>query len=104
MCSSSLRGLETYGVKGILTFTVDGTAYEVCPGESRVVPRGVEHHFINLHDETARCLTVQTHGSIGPEYYREVAAIVNAGGPPDPVKVKEAMGRHGVIAVPPKRV
>jgi hypothetical protein len=38
---------------------------------------------------------------IGPEYFREMAAIVNTGGPPDIEKIKAVMARHGLVAVMP---
>jgi hypothetical protein len=82
--------------------TVDGKTYELKPGESLVVPKGVDHHFDNRHEGLARGMTVQTPGTIGPDYYREMAAILNAGGPPDMARVQETMRKHGLVAVPPK--
>jgi hypothetical protein len=39
---------------------------------------------------------------IGTDYFREIAAIVNAGGPPDPENIKAVMTRHGLVpALPP---
>ena len=37
-----------YGVRGTLTWTVDGDASDVSPGEVLVIPRGVVHRFENL--------------------------------------------------------
>jgi hypothetical protein len=39
---------------------------------------------------------------IGPQYFREVAAIVNAGGPPDRAKLTATMQRFGLLAAPPE--
>jgi hypothetical protein len=39
---------------------------------------------------------------IGPEYFREMAAIVNAGGPPDLEKIKAVMTRHGLFPLCPR--
>src|SRR3954464_4452992 len=34
-----------YGLEGVLTWTVDGVASEVAPGETLVIPRGAVHRF-----------------------------------------------------------
>jgi len=39
---------------------------------------------------------------IGPEYLREMAAIVNAGGPPDLEKIKAVMTKHGLVPALPR--
>ena len=88
-----------YGLEGVLTYTVDGTVREVRAGDSLVIPRGAVHHFANLHEGTARSLNVQTPGKFGPAYFRELAAVLNAGGPPDRAKLGEIMGRYGVEPV-----
>ncbi len=86
-----------YGLAGTVTTTVDGKAHEVQPGESVFVPRGAVHHHQNLHDGDARALVMMSPGSIGRRYFDEIAALVNAGGPPDPAKVNEIMLRHGLV-------
>jgi hypothetical protein len=47
---------------------------------------------------TFKALCVITPAAIGPEYFREAAAVINAaaGGPPDRVKMAEIMRRHGL--------
>ena len=35
------------GVEGVLTWTLDGVANEVGPGETLLIPRSVVHHFVN---------------------------------------------------------
>jgi hypothetical protein len=52
----------------------------------------------------AKALAVVTPGLLGPDYFQEMAAIVNAGGPPDPNKINGVMARHGLVAVMPTRV
>jgi len=86
-----------YGLDGVLTSTVDGKRHELRRGDSLFVPRGAVHVHDNLHDETARVLSVLTPGSIGRRYFEEVAAVVNAGGKPDLGRVKEIMQRHGLV-------
>ena len=64
------------------------------------------HGFNNLQSVDAKALAVVTPALIGPDFFVEMAAIVNAGGPPDMAKLKETMLRHGLVpaAVPPETV
>jgi quercetin dioxygenase-like cupin family protein len=86
-----------YGLDGTLTMTVDGAVHEVTPGAAVFVPRGAVHGFQNRHAGAARTLAVLTPGSIGRAYFEELAALVNAGGPPDLARVKDIMLRHGLV-------
>src|SRR6266542_5824279 len=74
-----------YGLEGVLTWTVEGTATGVGPGEALCIARGAVHHFDNTRDVDARALAIVTPGILGPDFFREVAAILDAaaGGPPD---------------------
>jgi quercetin dioxygenase-like cupin family protein len=85
-----------YGVRGTLTWTVDGVASAVGPGEVLCIPRGVVHHFENLGREDATQLAVITPGVLGPGYFRDLAAIMNVDGPPDLAAALEVMRRHGL--------
>ncbi len=87
-----------YGVAGVLTWTVEGKAVEVGPGEVLLIPRGAVHQFDNAGDSDAKALAVVTPGILGPGYFREVAAILDAaaGGPPDYAALGEVMQRHGL--------
>jgi quercetin dioxygenase-like cupin family protein len=91
-----------YGLDGVLTWTVEGAQTEVGPGEALVISRGAVHHFDNTGDLDARALAIVTPGILGPEFFREVAAILDAsgGGPPDLAAIAAVMGRHGLTAVP----
>ena len=80
----------------MLTYTIDGVVRQVGAGQSVVVPRGATHHFANLHERVARFLSVQTPGKFGPAYYREIGAVIAAGGPPDRAKLGEIMTRYGI--------
>jgi quercetin dioxygenase-like cupin family protein len=91
-----------YMLAGTLTLTVDGQKRELRTGDSHFIARGSVHNFMNLHAEPARALSVQTPGTIGPEFYKEAGAVMGAGGPPDPRKIGEVMGRFGIVPVPPK--
>jgi hypothetical protein len=50
----------------------------------------------------AYSIAVITPALVGPIYFKEVAEIINAGGPPDVVKLKQVMAKHGLIPVKPK--
>ena len=92
------------GLSGVVTFTVDGTPVEVGPGQALCIPRGAVHRFDNPGSEEAKALCVVTPAAIGPEYFREMRAVLSAsaGGPPDRNKMMEIMRRHGLTpAAPP---
>jgi quercetin dioxygenase-like cupin family protein len=86
-----------YGVEGVLTFTVDGKTVHIGQGESFFIPRGAVHGFDNLQKTDAKALAVVTPALIGPDFFKESAAIVNAGGPPDIEKLKAVLAKHGLI-------
>ena len=87
-----------YGLEGVLTWTVEGTPTDVGPGEALVIPRGVVHQFDNGGDVDAKALAIVTPGILGPDYFREVAAVLDAaaGGPPDMAAIGAVMRRHGL--------
>jgi quercetin dioxygenase-like cupin family protein len=92
-----------YGLEGTLTWTVSGRRFDVGPGEAVFIPRGAVHQFDNVHDLDARAVAIATPGLIGPDFFREAAAVLEAaaGGPPDPAAMAEAMRRHGLTPAPP---
>ena len=91
-----------YGLGGVLTWTIGGTATEVGAGEALFIPRGAVHHFDNTGDIDAKALAIVTPGILGPDYFREVAAILDAaaGGPPDLAGIAAVMRRHGITPAP----
>ena len=91
-----------YGLEGVLTWTLEGTPTDVDPGEALFIPRGAIHHFDNNRDVDARALAIITPGVLRPDFFREVAAILDAaeGGPPDLAAIAEAMRRHGLTPAP----
>src|SRR5262245_37065043 len=91
-----------YGVEGVLTWTVQGAPTEVGPGQALFIPRGTVHHFDNSGDVDARALAIVTPGVLGPDFFREVAAVLDAaaGGPPDVAAIGEVMRRHGLTPAP----
>lgn len=92
-----------YGLEGELTFSVNGQSNDIGPGRTCFIPRGAVHGFNNLKPAGAKALTVVTPALIGPDFFKEMAAIVNAGGPPDMEKINAVMARHGLVPVPPRK-
>src|SRR2546428_4628841 len=80
-----------YGLEGVLTWTVEGVPVDVGSGDALCIRRGAVHQFDNTGDVDAKALAVVTPGILGPDYFREVAAILDAavGGAPD----SAALGR-----------
>ena len=91
-----------YGLGGVMTLTIEGVPTDVGPGEVLCIRRGVVHHFDNTHDVDAKALAVVTPGILAPDYFREVAAVVEsaAGGPPDLAAIAAVMIRHGLTPAP----
>jgi quercetin dioxygenase-like cupin family protein len=87
-----------YGLAGVLTWTIEGTPIDVAPGEALCIPRGAVHRFDNLGEDDATALAIVTPGILGPDYFRDVAAILDAaaGGPPDFAAIGAVMLRHGL--------
>ena len=87
---------------GVLIWTVEGTPTDVGPGQALCIRRGAVHQFENTTDAEARALAVVTPGILGPDYFREVAAVVEAAasGPPDLARIAAVMSRHGLTPAP----
>jgi quercetin dioxygenase-like cupin family protein len=90
-----------YVLEGVLRYAVDDDARDLRPGDWMFTPRGSVHQFSNPHDEAARALIVMT-PDIGAQYFREVGAAVNVGGPPDRAQLMAIMSRYGLVPAPPK--
>ena len=67
-------------------------------GVGLCIRRGAVHQFENTTDTEAKALAVVTPGILGPDYFREVASILEAapGGAPDYAALGEVMRRHGL--------
>jgi quercetin dioxygenase-like cupin family protein len=87
-----------FGLRGTTTWTVEGNAIAVGPGESVCIRRGEIHGFINDSGDGAAFLAIASPGVFGPEYFREIGAVLAAAGagPPDPGAVADVMRRHGL--------
>src|SRR5262245_22798657 len=91
-----------YGLDGVMTWTVNGKAIDVGPGQTLCIPRGAIHRFDNHGNRVVKALCVITPAAIGPLYFREIADLFRAaaGGPPDRAKMVEIMRRHGLTPAP----
>lgn len=89
-----------YGLEGTTSFVVDGTPTDLGPGDTLCIPRGAVHSFAANAGDVA-FLAISTPGVFGPDYFRELAALVDAaGGRPDPADVGALMLRHGLTPAP----
>jgi quercetin dioxygenase-like cupin family protein len=93
-----------YGVAGVVTFTLEGKPVDIGPGESCFIPRGAVHGFNNLKPTDAKALAIITPALLGRDFFKETAALVNAGGPPDVEKLKAVLLKHGLVSAPPPGV
>ena len=92
-----------YQLQGALTWTVNGEAHTLSPGQSLCIPRGAVHRFDNNTAQDSKSLCVITPAVLGPDYFRETAEVLNAAtpsNPPDRNKLLEIMRRHGLTPAP----
>jgi quercetin dioxygenase-like cupin family protein len=94
-------GETNYGLSGEITFIVDGVRHTLGPGDVIHVPRGVVHGFGVR--EAASILSISTPGIFSPDYFREMAAALNAAGdgPPDRKLLMTIQKRHGLTPALP---
>jgi quercetin dioxygenase-like cupin family protein len=100
----SHNGFEetVYGLKGTLTFTIEGERVEIGPGQGVCIPRGTVHGFANVCGDDAKFLAIATPGVLGPAYFEEIGGVLAAagGGPPEHAAIAEVMHHHGVTPAP----
>ena len=87
-------------LEGSLTYRVDDCVRVLNAGDHCFSPRGSVHHFSNPGDVPVRALVVFSPANIGPDYFREVAGVLGAGGPPNMDMMKSVMKRHGLELAP----
>jgi quercetin dioxygenase-like cupin family protein len=90
-----------YVLEGMLRYTVGTETRDLGPGQTMSTPKGVTHAFANPFDKTARALVVQS-PDIGAQYFRDIAAVVDGGGPPDKAALMSVMSRYGLVPAAPK--
>ena len=85
-----------YVLEGTLRYSVGPESRDLTPGQTMHTPKGVVHGFSNPFDVPARALIVLS-PDIGLQYFKDVAAVVNKGGPPDKAALVAVMGRYGLV-------
>ena len=85
-----------YVLEGTLRYRVGEETRDLQPGEVMGTPAGVVHAFSNPHATTVRALIINT-PDIGADYFREMASIINADGPPDRARLMATMQRFGLV-------
>ena len=85
------------GVDGITLWTLAGCQVQLAAGEKLEIPRGTPHGFHNLHAQSARFICIHTPGVLGPEYFDELAGVMEQEGPTDYAAIGSVMARYGVI-------
>lgn len=90
-----------YVLEGTLRYAVGSDIRDLNPGQSMQSPKGSVHAFSNPFGSVARALIIQS-PDIGAQYFKDVAAVVNAGGPPDKAAMVAVMSRYGLVLAAPK--
>lgn len=88
-------------LEGTLRYTVDAETRDLTPGQTMRTPKGSVHGFSNPFSSVARALITMA-PDVGPKYFQDVAAVVNAGGPPDKAALVAVMSRHGLVPAGPR--
>jgi len=90
-----------YVLEGTLRYTVGPDTRDLTAGQTMHTPRGTAHGFSNPFATVARAL-ITLSPDIGAKYFEDVAAVANAGGPPDKAALVAVMGRYGLVPAAPK--
>jgi quercetin dioxygenase-like cupin family protein len=85
-----------YVLEGTLRYTVGSETRDLTAGQSMQTPKGTVHGFSNPFGRVARAL-IMLSPDIGAQYFKDVAAVVNAGGPPDKAALVSVMSRYGLV-------
>ena len=87
------------GMNGTTTWIVDGKQITVRRGEQLFIPRGAVHTYANRHKSASRIMCILTPGLLGPEYFQDLATVINIEGPPNLAAIGSIMARYGVVPV-----
>ena len=85
-----------YVLAGTLRYSVGDETRDLKVGQTMSTPRGAVHAFSNPFTETARALIVMS-PDIGVQYFKDVAAVIDAGGAPDKSALVSVMSRYGLV-------
>ena len=89
-----------YVLEGKLRVSINAEVKDLSAGESAFTPKGAVHGFSNPFSESTRALVVLS-PDVGAQYFRDVAAVLGAGGPPDRAKLVQVMERYGLKPAAP---
>jgi len=89
-----------YVLAGTLRYSVGTETRDLAPGQGMRTPKGMVHAFSNPFTETVRALVVQS-PDIGAQYFKDVAAVINAGNPPDKRALLSIMSKYGLVPAAP---
>jgi len=89
-----------YVLEGALRCMVGTETHDLTSGQSIGTPKGVVHAFSNPFEHAARALVVLS-PDIGAQYFKDIAAVINAGGPPDKAQLIATMANYGLIPAGP---
>ncbi|MEW5833574.1 MAG: cupin domain-containing protein [Pseudomonadota bacterium] len=90
-----------YVLSGMLRYTVGDDTRDLQPGDTMFTPKGTVHAFANPFGVHARALVVNS-PDIGAQFFRDVAAVLGGGGPPDKAALVRVMGRYGLVPSAPR--
>jgi len=90
-----------YVLEGTLRYSVDGVTRDLRPGEWMFSPKGSVHQFTNPSGGTTRVLSIMS-PDIGAQYFRDVGAVIDAGGPPDRARLLAVMSSYGLVPAAPR--
>ena len=90
-----------YVMEGMLRYTVGAETRDLKPGETMYTSKGTVHAFANPFEKPTRALIFNS-PDIGAQFFRDVAVVVGAGGPPDKGLLAQVMGRYGLVPSAPK--
>jgi quercetin dioxygenase-like cupin family protein len=85
-----------YVLDGTLRYSVGSETRDLKPGQTMSTPKGVVHAFSNPFTEPARALIVMA-PDIGAQYFRDVAAVIDADGPPDKAALLSVMSKYRLV-------
>lgn len=88
-------------LEGTLRYTAGPETRDLSAGQGMATPKGVVHAFANPFTTTAKALVVNS-PDIGAQYFRDIAAVVNAGSPRNETALVAVMARYGLVPAAPK--
>jgi len=89
-----------YVLEGVLRYSVGAETRDLGPGEAMYTPKGSVHAFANPFEGPTRALVMNS-PDIGAQFFRDVAAVLGGGGPPDKAALVQVMGRYGLVPSAP---